>query len=277
VKVWLNGAVVDEADARLSVLDHGVTVGDGAFETLRVYAGRPFSVDRHLERLAASAAGLGLPPISMESVRAGIAAVVSANELGDAALRVTLTSGPGPTGSARGEGPPTIVVSSSAAPDWAPTSSVWVAPWPRNERGAMVGIKTTSYAENVVALAWSRERGGDEALLVNLAGNLCEGTGSNLFVVVNDRLLTPPLSAGCLAGVTRALILEASVGAEEADLSRADLAGATEAFLTSSTRHVHPIATVDGHPLTAAPGPHTTEAAVAFAALRRAARESPNW
>ena len=92
-----------------------------------------------------------------------------------------------------------------------------VVPWPRNELGALSGLKTTSYAENVRALAYAAERGGSEAIFANTAANLCEGTGTNIFVVAGGRLITPPLSAGCLAGVTRALVLE-WVGAAEEDM-----------------------------------------------------------
>ncbi|MGB9373604.1 MAG: aminotransferase class IV, partial [Jiangellales bacterium] len=121
---------------------------------------------------------------------------------------------------------------------------VALAPWPRNERGPLVGLKTTSYGDNVVALAWARERGAGEAIFGNTAGRLCEGTGSNVFVVVDDQVLTPPLSSGCLAGVTRALVLEWS-DAREADLPGDALSTATEVFLTSSTRDVQPVSRVD--------------------------------
>ncbi|MDQ3148169.1 MAG: aminotransferase class IV, partial [Actinomycetota bacterium] len=136
-------------------------------------------------------------------------------------------------------------------------------PWARNERSAVAGLKTTSYAENVVALAWAQARGADEAVLANTGGSLCEGTGTNVFVAVGGRLVTPPLASGCLAGVTRALVLERSA-AEEADLPLDALAGAEEAFLTSSTREVQPVATVDGQPLRRCPGPLTAAAQEAF-------------
>jgi branched-chain amino acid aminotransferase len=142
---------------------------------------------------------------------------------------------------------------------------VAVLPWPRNERGLLAGVKTTSYAENVRALAWARERGAAEAIFGNLAGNLCEGTGTNVVVVTGGRLVTPPLSAGGLAGVTRALVVEWAGVAEE-DLPLAALASAEEAFLTGTTRDVQPIRLVDGVPLPAMPGPLTRKAAEIFAA-----------
>ena len=139
-------------------------------------------------------------------------------------------------------------------------------PWRRNEHSAVAGLKTTSYAENVVALAYAHERGGSEAIFANTAGALCEGTGSNVFLVVDGRLCTPPLSSGCLAGITRELVREV-VAVDEITLPLGALAATSEAFLTSSTRDVQPISLVDGVALPTCPGPHTAAAAAAFAAL----------
>ncbi|MGQ0519820.1 MAG: aminotransferase class IV [Actinomycetota bacterium] len=266
MKVWLNGDVVDEAEARVSVLDHGLTVGDGVFETLKTYAGRPFAVRRHLARLAASAAGMGLAAPAAEVLRAALDQVAAANGLVDDALRITLTGGPGPLGSARGDAGPTVVIAPGRLAPWPATTAAAVVPWPRNERGALAGLKTTSYGENVLALAWARERGAGEALFANLAGNLCEGTGTNVVVALGGRLVTPPLGAGCLAGVTRALVVEACGVAEE-DVPLEALPHVEEAFLTSTTREVQAIHAIDGRPLPAAPGPLTAAAGAAFAAI----------
>ncbi|HVM05477.1 MAG TPA: aminotransferase class IV [Acidimicrobiales bacterium] len=266
MKVWMNGSLVDARSACVSVSDHGLTVGDGVFETLKTYGGRPFAVRRHLARLAASAAGMGLvaPPAGV--LREALDAVAAANGLGDAALRITLTGGPGPMGSARGSAGPTVLVVPGALPAWPPSVQVAVVPWPRNERGALAGLKTTSYGENVVAVEWARRRGASEAIFANLAGSLCEGTGSNVVLGVGGRLVTPPLSAGCLAGVTRALVIEAC-GAAEEDVPVSALAEADEAFLTSTTREVQPISAVDGRPLPSCPGPLTSAAAAALTAI----------
>ncbi|MEO7837517.1 MAG: aminodeoxychorismate lyase [Acidimicrobiales bacterium] len=264
--VWIDGRLVDEADASVSVFDHGLTVGDGVFETLKTYGGRPFAIRRHLERLAVSAGSLGLTTPHPDALRAAIEDVAVANGLHDAAVRITCTGGRGPLGSTRGDHGPTVVVASAPLAPWPSTTGVSVVPWPRNERGAMAGIKTTSYAENVVALGWAHERGAGEALFLNLAGKVCEGTGSNVFVAVDGRLVTPPLSAGCLAGVTRALLLESGAGVE-ADITVADLERATEAFLASTTREVQAIGAVDGRHLPSAPGPLTEAAATSFAAI----------
>jgi branched-chain amino acid aminotransferase len=267
--MWVNGRLAGAEDpaAGLSPFDHGVLVGDGVFETMKVVDGRPFAMRRHLARLARSAAGLGLAPPDETELRRAVADVLTANGPGVGRVRMTLTSGPGPLGSARGDakdGTVTVLTGPPAA--WEESAAVAIAPWPRNERGATAGLKTTSYAENAIALAWAVERGASEAIFANTTGALCEGTGSNVFVSFDGRLVTPPLSAGCLAGVTRELLLEAGVG-EELDVPIGALTSAPEAFLASSTRDVQPIVTVDGARLAAAPGPLTRAAADTWAAL----------
>jgi branched-chain amino acid aminotransferase len=263
---WVDGALVPPGAATVSAFDHGLTVGDGVFETMRVYRGTPFALRRHLDRLARSAAGLGLPLPARTEVERACAEVVAAAALAEARLRLTVTGGPGPLGSPRGAGPPTLVAAVAPLAPVSPAAAVALAPWPRNERGPLSGLKTTSYAENVVLLAWAWERGAEEAIVADTRGRLCEGTGANVFVVHDGRLRTPALDSGCLAGVTRELVL-GCVDAKEADLSPDDLVTADEAFLTSSTREVQPIGEVDGRALPSAPGPLTAQAAAAFRAL----------
>jgi branched-chain amino acid aminotransferase len=265
VKVWVNGTLDDAERATVSVVDHGVLVGDGVFETIKAVHGKPFALTRHLERLARSATGLGLPEPDLDAIRHGTHAVLDASPtwpLGR--IRITFTSGPGPLGSDRGAGGTTSIVAAEEQRPFPPTADVSVVPWPRNERGALCGLKTTSYGDNVRALAYAKERGGGEAIFENLAGNLCEGTGSNVFVVRDGQLITPPLSSGCLAGVTRALVLE-WCGGDEADLPINEFTRCDEAFLTSTTRDVQPIRAVDGKAFPAAPGPATLKAMEVFA------------
>jgi branched-chain amino acid aminotransferase len=265
VTVWLNGALVPDDEARISVFDHGLVTGDGVFETIKVAGGVPFALSRHLARLGRSAAGLGLAEPDLEQIRAGALAVIDASGRPELArMRITVTAGLAPLGSERGDSPPTAIVALGEMHPPAPSCDVVTVPWPRNENGALAGLKTTSYGENVRALSYAGSRGGSEAIFANTAGNLCEGTGTNVFVVSGGRILTPPLSAGCLAGVTRALVIEWT-GASEQDLPLAALAGADEAFLTGTTRDVQPIRSVDGQPLPAAPGPITRKAAEVFA------------
>ena len=267
MKVWIDGAVVEADQARVSVFDHGLTVGDGVFETAKVIDGVPFALTRHLDRLASSARGLGLTAPDDATLRAAVAEALAANAADSAAplrLRLTLTGGTSPLGSDRGAAGPTLVVALAPLTSWAPTAKVVVVPWTRNERAATAGLKTTSYADNVVALAHAKQHGGSEALLANTAGMLCEGTGSNVFLVLDGELITPPLSSGCLAGVTRALVLEWT-GAVERDVPLGSLLEADEVFLTSSTRDVQPVHAVGDDEYPAAPGPVTKEAAVVFA------------
>ena len=266
MKVWLNGAMVDRDAARISVFDHGFTVGDGVFETTKVVAGRPFALTRHLDRLGRSAAAMGLPAPAPDVVRAAVEQVVA--QLGDelGRVRITLTAGEAPLGSGRGDGEPTLVVAASPMTPWPTTEAVVLVPWVRNERSAVAGVKTTAYAENVVALAHAKAAGAGEALFANTAGELCEGTGTNVFVVHDGIARTPPLSSGCLAGVTRALVLAWCPEVREERLTPADLESAQEIFLTSATRDVQGVHEIDGRRLGKAPGPVTVSIVNTFAA-----------
>jgi branched-chain amino acid aminotransferase len=256
MKVWIDGALVDASEARVSPFDHGLLTGDGVFETLRIYRGTPFAIRRHLARLERSARGLGLRLPELD-LRTAMEEVTAANDQVEGRLRLTLTGGVAPLGSDRGDAVPTAIVATSAMVPWPATTQVVVVPWGRNEHSAVGGLKTTSYAENVGALAYAHEAGAGEALFLNTAGLLCEGTGSNVFLVVDGELVTPPLSSGCLAGVTRELVIELT-GAREVDVPADALDAASEVFLTSSTREVQPVGAL---------GRVTTEAAAALRAL----------
>src|SRR6185295_3571266 len=170
-------------------------------------------------------------------------AVLAANRLQEARLRITVTGGPAPLGSERGGHAPTVIAAAEAR-EWPASERVVTVPWPRNERGATAGLKTISYAENVRALAYAHERGASEAMFGNTRDDLCEATGSNVFVVRDGVAVTPPGSSGCLLGVTRALVLELAreVGIEirETATPIGALHDADEAFLTSTTREVQP-------------------------------------
>lgn len=270
--VWVDGEFVEPSTALVSVFDHGLTVGDGVFETVLVHAGAPVALDPHLVRLAATTAVLGIDlGIGAEDLVAVCSdAAARWSALGEAArgrLRITVTSGTGPAGAARGPGPASVVVTCGAAPPVAPSSTVLTVPWRINERAATAGMKTTSYLDNVVMLDAVRRAGADEALLANTEEELCEATTANVFVVVDDELLTPPLTSGCLPGVTRALVLASGCGAEEADLDYEVVHEATEVFLTSSLRGIQPVRSIDGRDLGEVPGPQTRAAIEAYAAL----------
>lgn len=262
--IWVNGALLDgPTTAAVSPLDHGMTTGDGVFETLKIVDGQPFAVTKHLERLSRSAKGLGLAEPDHEFIRTGIDAVVNATRLPFGRLRITYTAGPSPLSSDRGGASPTVVVASQPIEPPAVTAAIVTVPWVRNERGVLAGLKTTSYAENVVALAAAREHGASEAIFANTVGNLCEGTGSNIFCVYDGELVTPTIDSGALAGVTRGLVL-AWFGGVERDVPLDRLAEADEVFLTSTTRDVQPVHRVDERELSA-PGEVTAAVAKTFA------------
>jgi branched-chain amino acid aminotransferase len=264
VKVWLDRALAEESEARIAPSDHGLLVGDGVFETLRWYGGKPFALADHLRRLeeGCDVLGLTMPPAS--ELESAAHAVVEANGLGDARMRITVTSGSGPPGLARGDGPPTVLIVALPLAAWPPTASAVVSRLRRDERSPLAGVKTVSLAGGVAALAEALAAGASEALILNTAGELCEATTANVFVVAEGVATTPPLASGCLAGITRAHVLE--LGASERRLRREDLAAADEIFLTSSTREVQPLVEVDGVPVgDGNPGPVTNRLAEAYA------------
>ena len=272
IRVWVNGEDVDPAAPSISALDHGVTVGDGVFETCKILDGVPFALGRHARRLDRSMAGLGLPAADHAVVDAGIKAVLIGEPIAFGRLRYSITGGAGPLGSDRDESPLTYIVTAASQPPNPDTGKLVVVPWPRNERGATAGLKTTSYAENVVALAFAKERGGVEAIFANTVGNLCEGTGSNVFVVVDGEILTPDLASGPLAGITRELVIEwcglEGLTVREEPLPMSILGLAQEVFITSSTKDVLGIHEIDDRCLPAE-CPVTARAAEIFTRLSR--------
>ncbi len=267
--LWCDGALVDPEVASVRWSDHGLTVGDGVFETIELRRGSPFALSRHLDRLERSCAGLRFAPPSRSDVTTAVDAVAREWGTDGGRLRITVTTGVGPMGSERGGSGPTLIVSASPMTVQTDPTEVLTVPFTRNENGALAGLKTTSYAENVVALQMAKEQGASEAIFGNTAGHLCEGTGSNVFVARDGVLVTPPLDSGCLAGVTRALLLEALAAAGspaiEADVTVAEWPEVDEAFLVSTGRHVQPVSHVDGRPLAACPGPLTAAAARVWA------------
>ncbi|MGZ6753505.1 MAG: aminotransferase class IV [Nocardioides sp.] len=229
----------------------GTAPGDGLFEAVKVVDGRPFALARHLDRLAGSAQLTGLPEVDLDLVRSGVAELLSAEPLALGRLRIL-------------HAPPVLVVEAAAMAAQPPTTTVVTVGGPRNERGVLVGHKTTAYAENLVALATARAAGAGEALVADTRGHLCEGTASNIFYVVDGELRTPSLATGCLPGVTRALLLEWYGAREVAEPLEEVRASASEAFLVSTTRDVQGITRWDDRDLPA-PGPVTRDAARVFA------------
>jgi len=263
--VNLNGALLPGAEARVSPLDHAFLYGCGLFETLRMRGGRLFALERHLGRLAASAAelGLALPPTAV--LEQALRETARANGVSECVLRLTVSPGLGEASPDAGPaGPTQFLVTARPAPP------------PRKQGGtaAITGLhpglphKSTSYLPFLLARRRARAQGADEALLTR-EGRLVEGATSNLFLVRGGRVLTPPLASGCLPGITRGVLFDlapaAGVDLAEADLTPTDLAGATEAFLTNAVSGVTPLVAVDGAPIGPGhPGPVTARLARAY-------------
>ncbi len=266
-RLWVDGALVDPAGAGVSALDHGLVVGDAVFEATKIVGGRAFALTRHFQRMARSVAGVGLSPVDVDLFRAGIEAVLGAGPpIALGKLRWWVTGGVGSLGTERTRTSGAYLVAAEPISPPPASGKINVVPWTRNERGATAGLKTTSYAENVIALAAARRVGAFEAVFGNTKGELCEGTGTNVFVVVDGTIITPPAQAGPLLGVTRGLLIEWCLGAgmrmREKRLPLDVLQTAEEVFLTSSTKDVFAVDAVDERLLV--PGPVTAAAAEVF-------------
>lgn len=245
--VWVgkgeSGSLQPATSATVSVFDHGFTVADGIFETMKVVDGRVFLWPWHLDRLHVSAALLGLDLPADDHLTDVVRQVARANP--DAGrLRLTVTAGDGPLGSDRSGSPVSVVAAASSTKPWPPTAQLAIAQWPRNERSPLVGAKTTSYAENVLALEYAHQQHASEAIFFNTEGVLTEGTGSNIFIVRDGVVMTPPTSDGLLAGITRRFVLalaDDAIHIREASITRDALRDADEVFISSSTRDIQPV------------------------------------
>jgi branched-chain amino acid aminotransferase len=266
LRIWIDGTVyTDPSKAKVAAVDHGLVVGDGVFEALKVTPDGPFTVRRHLDRLTRSARAMRLPDPDHDLIRAAIEDVLADRTFAHGKIRITYTGGLGPLGSHPAFGPPTVVVAVDSRPVPAPSVRIVTAPWTRNENGALAGVKSTSYGENVRALAYAADRNAAEAILLNTAGQVCEGTGSNIFCVFGSDIVTPPLSAGPLAGITRDLVLE-WCDVTQSNLTLSEAQSADEVFLTSSLRDVQAVHEWDDRCFgSGGVGPRTREVAEVFA------------
>jgi len=263
MKVYLNNMLLSDNETRIDPVDRGLTLGDGLYETVAVRNGRPARVAAHLARLRQGAHVVGLEvPKDDRALESALNEVAQANAIGEGVLRLTLTRGPAGHGLAMPDSAtPTLLIIGRAqrlAP--APLTSAIVATVTRrNENSPTSRIKTTNCLDAVLALREAVESGADDALLLNGAGKLAEATTANLFAVIDGKLVTPPVADGALAGVMRGAVIK-ELGAEERSIAPADLAGASEAFLTSSLR-VRPLIAVDGQAIgNGEPGPVTARA-----------------
>jgi branched-chain amino acid aminotransferase len=279
VKVWLDGALVEAAEAKVSALDRGFLFGDGIYETLRAYPRGLFLAREHLRRLQANAAAveLALPPEGL--LQEAMAQVLQANALQgrDARVRITVTRGAGAPGELwpAQPGEPTVLVTAQpfAVPEGLLEQGARAIVATRRVASGAPHVKSTSFQEHVLAKAEARRAGAWEALLLNDRGEVAEGATSNLFVLDEDGALrTPPPEAGILRGLTRAVVLRFAqpalcLATAEAPVTLDQLRGAREAFLTSSTFGVVPLVRVDGHSLgDGAPGPVTQAVVGAYRA-----------
>ena len=259
--VWIDGIVVDGGEASVNALDHGVTLGDGFFETIRVTDAQPRFLERHFERLHRTSTQLGLTLGSTDAeLRSAIDLLIQESGFTDARVRMTATTGPGPLGPVRGGTTAKLIIAIDAMPDFAPSVNVVTVEWIRNERSPLAGIKSTSWGEGVEMLRRVRAAGAAEALLADSRGRLSEAIAANVFVVIDGELVTPTLATGCLPGVTRSVILDAGL-AREADIDISDIGQITELFLTSAISGVRPVATIDGRPVAIVDGDCTRNAA----------------
>jgi branched-chain amino acid aminotransferase len=273
--VNVNGRVSDQEHAVISVFDHGFLYGEGVYETLRTYNGQPFLFDRHMRRLRTSADMLALPvPLTNAEIDARFRETVRAAGLGDspdreAYIRILVTRGIGELTYDPAATPVSSIVV-IVKPNVHPPAEVFE----RGVRVSLVGvvrnhpgtvnplIKSNSLLNNALAMQEALRRGGFEGVMRNYKGELAECTQSNLFVVKNGSALTPPIAAGLLPGITREFLFEigkeAGIEVREQVLHDADLFGADESFLTSTTREVVPIVQVDDAKIGAGvPGPIT--------------------
>ncbi len=269
-KVSIDGQVVDNAEARVSVFDRGFLYGDSVFEVFRTYGGVPFAETEHLDRLARSAERLMIPmPATLGDLSSEVRTTLDAAGEGDWYVRVIIT---------RGTGPLTYDPSTASAPRRVIIAAPLSLP-PRHhyERGIAVtllhasrptddpraaGAKASNYLANLLAVHEAKQKGAQEALVLGKSGQILEGASSNLFIIKNGRVRTPEPQPGILVGITRATVLRAAaeegIPAEEGVILPQDLFSADEAFITSSIREVMPVVAADGHTIgDGAPGPLT--------------------
>ena len=285
IAVNVNGRLTDDRQATISVFDHGFLYGAGVYETLRTYNGRPFLLDRHLRRLRASAAAIGLAvPLDDAAFGARIDATmeaVDADEPPERYVRLVLTRGVGDLSYDPASCPePSLVIIVRPHREVAPAVRergvrLVVSSLLRNHPDALSPrIKSNNLLNNALAMQEALRAGADEALMCNYRGEIAECAQSNVFLVRDGEALTPPLATGLLEGVTRNFLFEigpeAGIGVRERTLRLDEIGSADEIFITSTTREVLPVTTLDGRPIgTGAPGPITQALADAF---RRRAR-----
>jgi len=258
MKIYIDGKFYNERDAKISVFDHGLLYGDGLFEGIRAYQGRIFKLKEHIDRLHCSARSILLRlPLTSRELTAAIIATCRQNRLRDAYIRLVVTRGIGTLGlnPNRCKRPSVIIIAGKItlypAAFYERGMEIITVPTTRNLHSALnPAIKSLNYLNNVLAKIEANNGGCEEAIMLNAEGFVAECTGDNLFIVKDGQLLTPPLSAGALYGITRQVVMElaAETGrkAIESNLTRYDLFNADECFLTGTAAELVPVVKIDG-------------------------------
>jgi len=256
--IWSDGGWIDGEEFSLTAADRGAILGLGLFETMLSVNGRLKFSNRHHGRLMESCQRLGwtVPEIDLDAIAAELA-IRNGLEEGRGRIRLTMTAGAGSIfDKAAGKGA-RIWITAGRADDAPRSVSVTLSPWRRNERSPLAGLKTASYAENILALDHARSRGFDETLFLNTSDHVCEAATSNVFLVMRGRVLTPPLDSGCLPGVGRSVVIDlarkAGLDCVETPLAAVDLENADEIFLTSAIRGPVPVLGLDQRSFPATP------------------------
>jgi len=277
MKVWIDGGIVSGHEARVPVLDHGLLYGDGIFEGIRVFGRRIFRLEAHLARFAASAKALDLKlPGGIDGVREILKETVRAHGTDDAYIRLILTRGDGQLGIDPASCPkPRLICIVAQIAIFSPEKlaaglDLLTSSYRRPAADALdPRVKSLNYLNNALAKLEARQRGGDDALLLNDRGMVAEASVANIFIVRNDVLQTPPATDGALEGITRGCVLELAAGlgfaTREATLGRIDLFAADEAFLTGSGAGLVPVRSLDGRSIgSGSPGPVYEKVRAAF-------------
>lgn len=260
LKVWMDGKLVESADAKISVYDHGLLYGDGVFEGVRVYNGRIFEADAHLRRLYQSARAIRLEiPITLEAMRSAMEQTVRVNAFRDCYIRAIVTRGAGTLGLTPEGCKPSIVIIADTIALYDPSvyekgMAVITASIIRNHPNAVSPrIKSLNYLNNILAKIEANDAGVPEAIMLNHEGNVAECSGDNIFVIRDGQVQTPTTTDGILEGVTRDLILrlcqKLQIPAVERTLQRHDLYIADEVFLTGTAAEIAPVTKIDGRPI----------------------------
>ena len=277
MKVWIDGQLVDESEAKVSVFDHGLLYGDGVFEGIRMYHNRIFKLEEHIERLywSAKALLLEIPMTPAELIQACVD-TCKANGLRDGYIRLLVTRGKGTLGldPRRCPKPSVIIIAATIQlyPEkyYAEGLTIVTVPTTRNLVNSVnPAIKSLNYLNNILARIEANNAGVEEAILLNSDGFVAECTGDNVFIVHKGRLLTPPLSAGALYGITRGTVLDCArklgIPCAEPQLTRYDVYIADEMFLTGTAAEMVPVVKVDGRVIgNGKPGPVTLQLLEAF-------------